>query len=234
MKRYRGSASALVTNHSCCGVFSTAKSRHLPNFLLHGLGALRYIHKQGIVHRDVKLANILYKRKSRNADADFYLSDFGLVTHTVNARGQAGDPLYIAPELLDTGTVVWATPASDIYSFGIAILEFLGVVCKQEFKSAESLWRTKLANNSSPTDYRDVQWFGMNHFGHSRIQSLRARGLLRNPVLESMLDPIPGNRPSAGQALHQLARFYNFAVPPSWDRHSNPFGRPPPPMFAWP
>ncbi|KAJ3483798.1 hypothetical protein NLG97_g7221 [Lecanicillium saksenae] len=223
MTLYDGNAKELVVNRRCCAPISTARREHLRNFLVHCLGALRYLHKRDLVHRDVKLANILFKREfdRGNSGISFYLSDFGLTTACGRGWGPAGDNFYTAPELFDTERMVPAGPASDIYSFGIAILEFLGVVCPKEYTGADDLWCTKLYSKSSLDEYKDAPLHGSSHHGFSRIQSLRSRGLLRNATLEAMLDPIPENRPSAGKALFDLAMHYGFTVPRGWLSQSN-------------
>ena len=64
--------------------------------------ALAYIHSKRIVHRDLKLENIILKHKDN--DFDLCIADFGLATiikdDELLYRG-CGSPGYIAPELLN-------------------------------------------------------------------------------------------------------------------------------------
>jgi eukaryotic-like serine/threonine-protein kinase len=89
------------------------------------LDALAYAHAQGIVHRDVKPANVLL------ADGDgvsVRLLDFGLAQladgEALTAPGDVpGTLAYIAPERLRGEN---GSPASDVWSVGVILWEALG------------------------------------------------------------------------------------------------------------
>ncbi|HET6547516.1 MAG TPA: AAA family ATPase [Solirubrobacter sp.] len=94
-------------------------------------GALQAAHDLGIVHRDVKPANILIGR-SPAGEPQAYLTDFGLTkqadSESVLTRSGMlmGSFDYIAPEQLEGGTVDART---DVYALGCVIYEALtGVV----------------------------------------------------------------------------------------------------------
>ncbi|KAM0895652.1 hypothetical protein ACQ4PT_023702 [Festuca glaucescens] len=92
--------------------------------VLEAAQGLDYLHKGcslPIVHRDVKTSNILLGQNLRAKLADFGLSKTYLSetqTHiSTNAAGSAG---YFDPEYYHTGRL---TESSDVYSFGIVLLE---------------------------------------------------------------------------------------------------------------
>jgi serine/threonine protein kinase len=67
--------------------------------MLQVLPAVRYLHKHLIVHRDLKLSNLLLDNQQRVKLSDFGLAE-KLQTPTERCRALCGTPNYIAPEVL--------------------------------------------------------------------------------------------------------------------------------------
>ncbi len=86
------------------------------------LGALEHIHAAGVIHRDVKPANILVDREGHSRLTDFGVaqpSDAAPLTETGKVLGTLG---YMAPEV-SAGEP--ASERSDLYSAGIVLSEVI-------------------------------------------------------------------------------------------------------------
>jgi hypothetical protein len=89
------------------------------------LASLAEAHRAGVVHRDVKPANVFLTRDGRTK-----LLDFGIATSLAPATGRGltatgeivGTPPYLAPEQLTGGAI---TPATDLYAVALVLAEML-------------------------------------------------------------------------------------------------------------
>jgi serine/threonine-protein kinase len=113
------------------------------------LEALAHAHGRGIIHRDVKPANVLLAESGRGVDVR--LLDFGLAlmedADTLTATGDVPGTLsYISPERLDGEE---ATGAADVWAVGVILWEaFAG---QQPFFSASPVDTAKLIAAGAPS-----------------------------------------------------------------------------------
>ncbi len=89
--------------------------------------ALQYVHQRGVVHRDIKPANILLGTQPGQAAMAAKLTDFGIARLADGTRltlhgTTLGTANYLSPEQAGGAQV---GPPSDIYSFGLVLIECL-------------------------------------------------------------------------------------------------------------
>ena len=154
--------------------------------------ALGYAHAQGLVHRDVKPANILFR-----ADGTAVLSDFGIAkslddrTQFTQAGFAVGTPSYMSPEQARGQEI---DGRADLYALGVVLYEIL--VGKLPYSGTDAL-STALAHLTEPLPELPVH--------HGRYQSVLRKLLAKDPAerfpdaaaLLLALDQLPMDAPEA-------------------------------------
>lgn len=129
------------------GPFSQTRATEI---LIQTAEALHAAHMSGVIHRDVKPANLLL-----TSEGKVKLSDFGMAltstSGTLQPGQRVGTPYYTAPE-------IWrgqmATPATDIYSLGATYFHLLTGKYLFQTKSVKDLERRHLEED--PPDPRII------------------------------------------------------------------------------
>ncbi|MCP1442615.1 serine/threonine-protein kinase PpkA [Pseudomonas sp. GGS8] len=149
--------------------------------------ALGYAHGLGLVHRDVKPANILFR-----ADGTAVLSDFGIAkslddrTQFTQAGFAVGTPSYMSPEQARGQDI---DGRADLYALGVVLYEIL--VGKLPYTGNDAL-STALAHLTEPLPELPVH--------HGRYQEVLRKLLAKDPAerfpdakaLLQALDNLPG------------------------------------------
>lgn len=120
------------------------------------LSGLAYLHREGILHRDLKADNILL-----DLDGTCKISDFGISKKTDNIYGNdksnnmQGSVFWMAPEVIRSQTEGYSAKV-DIWSLGCVVLEmFAG---RRPWSKEEAVGAIyKIANGETPPIPEDIQ-----------------------------------------------------------------------------
>lgn len=136
---------------------------------------MKHIHELGILHLDLKPANILLDNNERLKIGDFGLA---VIEPLPDDPEREGDREYIAPEILDGE---YGRPA-DIFSLGLIVLEMAANVVLPDNGLP---WRKLRNGNLSDCDFTGIS--------ESLVTFIRR-----------MLNPVPSKRPTVDELLTEM------------------------------
>ncbi|PRD21832.1 UNVERIFIED_CONTAM: Testis-specific serine/threonine-protein kinase 2 [Trichonephila clavipes] len=148
--------------------------------------ALRYCHKKGVAHRDLKCDNLLLDQ-----DLQVKIGDFGFCCRSVDSRNGSpifsdtycGSSSYVAPEVIESQP--YDPIAADIWSAGVCIYVILN--------------NAMPFDDSNLTRMHEDQINGKWDFSPKVKKSLSASA---KNLVARMLEPVPSKRPSMDQVLN--------------------------------
>jgi serine/threonine protein kinase len=146
------------------------------------------LHRLGIVHRDLKLENVLFKSKSEASEVE--LIDFGL-SNTLNGvamlRSCVGTNLFMAPEVFtkdeDTGKRGYREQV-DIWGIGVIMFSMLSnqlpfPVDKDKDKLRESI--------AEGVTFKPEKWGGISEEAKALLESLLQLDPMDRPTAQELL-----------------------------------------------
>ncbi|BDD60147.1 hypothetical protein MAP00_005306 [Monascus purpureus] len=133
----------LCPNGSIMDMVQKRKCLSLPEvrrFMIQLCGAVKYLHKRNVAHRDLKMGNIFLDR-----NMDIKVGDFGLAAIFVSEKDEkrrrtvCGTPNYIAPEVVDRSKR-GHTQKVDIWSVGVICFAMLSGYPPFQSKTQEEIY----------------------------------------------------------------------------------------------
>ncbi|KAI9925045.1 hypothetical protein ASPWEDRAFT_119969 [Aspergillus wentii DTO 134E9] len=134
----------LCPNGSVMDMVRKRKCLSLPEvrrLMIQLCGAVKYLHKRNVAHRDLKMGNLFLDR-----NMDMKVGDFGLAAIIVSEKDEkrrrtlCGTPNYIAPEVLDRSKG-GHTQKVDIWSLGVICFAMLTGYPPFQSKTQEEIYK---------------------------------------------------------------------------------------------
>ena len=113
--------------------------------------ALDYAFQNGVIHRDIKAANLLLSDRDDIKISDFGTAQISQSTHT-QIDGFVGSPAYMAPEQINEEE---PSVQTDIYSLGVTMYELLAG--RLPFQAANSVAMINKILNEEPTPLKSIR-----------------------------------------------------------------------------
>lgn len=145
-----GTAVLLITDRLSrdlyCGIHAGLSWLERIQIAIDVLEGIRYLHSQGLVHRDIKLKNVLLDTENRAK-----LTDLGFcITEAMMSGSIVGTPIHMAPELLSGHY----DSSVDVYAFGILFWYICAGKVRlpyafEQFHNKEQLWTSVRKGNTS-------------------------------------------------------------------------------------
>ncbi|OQO05249.1 hypothetical protein B0A48_09016 [Cryoendolithus antarcticus] len=195
--------------HSICKNFGKFPENLVSFYTAQVLQGLLFLHEQGVIHRDIKGANILTTKEGL-----VKLADFGVATKAqgLSEGSVVGTPYWMAPEVIE---LAGATTASDIWSLGCTVIELLdGRPPYHKLAPMPALFRIvnddhpPIPDGTSPL----VRDFLMQCFQKDPNLRVSAKKLLRHPWIMSTRKEEKVNKPTEYDQAVKSVQEWNEAL----------------------
>ncbi|XP_074582560.1 MAP3K epsilon protein kinase 1-like isoform X1 [Curcuma longa] len=197
-----------VENGSLANIIKPNKFGPFPEslvavYIAQVLEGLVYLHEQGVIHRDIKGANILTTKEGL-----VKLADFGVATKLteadLNTHSVVGTPYWMAPEVIEMSGV---SAASDIWSVGCTIIELLTCVPPYyDLQPMPALFRiVQDVNPPIPEGLSpDITDFLRQCFRKDAMQRPDAKTLLLHPWIQNSRRTMHSNLRQPGATIRNI------------------------------
>lgn len=162
------------------------------------LRGLRAVHAAGVLHRDVKPHNVLFRKDGRAVLMDFGIATFEGAAQVTRSHETVGTPQYLAPELAQPwsqGTNRQATQAADLWSLGVTLYEMVeGRVPFRgptPFEVLEAVCEAELPEPHHAGPLRPLIKGLLTKDPEDRLTAARAEELLQHVAQETPSQPLP-------------------------------------------
>ncbi len=146
------------------------------------ISAIQYFHEQGIIHRDIKLENILVPHNSDDY-TQLKVADFGLakLLNEDLTETQCGSPGYVAPEILNK---VPYGKECDLWSIGI--VAYIMLCGQPPFFNDDKFALYEEIKNGQPNYELDL-WKQISPEGQDFIQRILVKDPMQRLTIPNML-----------------------------------------------
>jgi serine/threonine protein kinase len=176
-------------------------------------GAVAYLHRQEIKHKDLTPSNILLSSNGLWVTDFGTATDFSVLTTRATENGERGTPKYFAPEV-----AVYAPSgrAADVFSMGCIFLEIITLCVGYSLQET-----VQLRSQNDKSFHANLETIH-TWFSHGRIASRTCADEHMMGLVRSMMENEPQHRPSAEKVEEEVTMIGGLASASGSSAFCNP------------